>query len=66
MLDIKFIRENKGEVQEAAKNKNIKLDVDRLLLLDEQKRQLQLEIDQLRAKRNEHAKSLKSGNCIVK
>ena len=40
MLDIKFIRENKDIVREAVKNKNRDIDVDKLLLVaEERKRQ---------------------------
>ena len=57
MLDIKFIRENLEKVKEAAKNKNINIDLDRLMELDEERRKLVTEIDDLRAKRNELAQS---------
>lgn len=60
MLDIKFIRENKEKVADAAKNKNIKIDLDELLELDDRKKELQTKIDELRAKRNELAKAAKS------
>ena len=61
MLDIKFIRENADKVKQAAKNKNNKVDIDHLLKLNEEKRGLQVEIDELRAKRNELAKRNKNG-----
>ena len=61
MLDIKFIRENKDLVKQVAKNKNIKVDINQLLNLDKEKRKLQADIDDLRAKRNEIAKAAKSG-----
>ena len=61
MLDIKTIRENPDGFKEAAKNKNIKLDVDRLLVLDDERKENQEIIDDLRAKRNEHAKNTKNG-----
>lgn len=53
MLDIKFIRENTELVKEICKNKNISLDIDRLLVVDEEKRKLQIEIDHIRAQRND-------------
>ena len=59
MLDIKFIRENKEKIKEAIKNKNIRLDLDKLLELDEKRRKMQTEIDNLRAKRKEIAKQFK-------
>ena len=61
MLDIKTIRENPEGFKEAAKNKNIKLDIDRLLVLDGERKKIQGIIDELRAKRNVHAKSLSNG-----
>ena len=56
MLDIKFIRENKDEIKDAIKNKNIKLNLDELLRLDKKRRILLDKIDKLRTKRNELAK----------
>ena len=38
MLDIEFIRENVDKIKEAAKNKNIKVDIDELLTIDEKRR----------------------------
>ena len=61
MLDIKFIRENKEEIAEAAKNKNIKLDLDLLLEIDEKIRKLLVELEKIRAERNELAKSNQGG-----
>lgn len=51
MLDIKFIRENKKAVLKAIKDKKISVDLDEILALDEQKRQLQLKIEELRSQR---------------
>jgi seryl-tRNA synthetase len=59
MLDIKFIKENKEAVAEAAKNKNIDLNLDKLLSIDEKRRELMTELDKIRADRNELAKSAK-------
>lgn len=61
MLDIKFIRENSDTVKEAAKNKNVKVDVDRLLNLDSEVVSLRQELDEKRRQRNEHAEMLKGG-----
>lgn len=55
MLDIKYIRDNADKVKEAAKNKNIDVDIDELLKLDEGKRRLQTEINELRTQRNKLA-----------
>jgi seryl-tRNA synthetase len=59
MLDIKFIRENIELIKETCKNKNISLDIDRLLVIDEEKRKLQTEIDHIRAKRNDLNENMK-------
>src|SRR3989344_5737606 len=61
MLDIKFIRENTTQVKEAAKNKNIEVDIDELLRLDEKRRDFQLQLNELRQKRNELAAAGKEG-----
>jgi len=55
MLDIKFIRTHKKEVANAAKVKNMQVDLDKLLKLDDEKRDLQTKIETLRAKRSQIA-----------
>lgn len=55
MLDIKFIRENVETVKEAARNKRFDVDIDRLVELDETRRELMTETEQIRARRNEVA-----------
>jgi len=57
MLDINFIKENKEAVKDAAKKKNITIDIDLLLRIDKERRELQKQSDELRAERNELAKS---------
>lgn len=61
MLDIKFIRENKEKIKQAAINKNINLDLEELLKLDDDKRGLVSRIDALRAERNELAAQSRTG-----
>jgi len=53
MLDIKFIRDNVDLVKNICVNKGLQLDIDKLVNLDEQKRQLQIKVETIRAKRNE-------------
>lgn len=53
MLDIKFIREHAEVVKKAAKDKNFDVDIDRLVIVDQRRRDIQFESDQLRARRNE-------------
>lgn len=53
MIDITFIRDNAELVKTAAQNKNVSIDIDRLLGLDEQRRIQIAGIEDLRARRNE-------------
>jgi len=52
MLDIKFIRENTELVKQSLKNRNLKLDLDALIKLDDARRQALSKLEDLRAKRN--------------
>lgn len=52
MIDIQFIRDNPEVVKTKAKQKLIEVDVDRLLSLDNSRRNLLAKIDDLRQKRN--------------
>jgi len=52
MLDIRFIRDNKDVVIAGAKKKHIKVDIDRLLQVDDKRRELQVSIDEKRAEQN--------------
>jgi seryl-tRNA synthetase len=61
MLDIQFIRENRQKVKQAAEAKNISVDIDQLLTLDEKRRELLQEVEKLRRDRNETAAQMKSG-----
>ncbi len=49
MLDIKFIRENKDIVAAGAKKKHIQVDLDKLIQLDDQRREFQKKFDDTRA-----------------
>ncbi len=53
MIDIKLIRENPDRFKQAAENKLIACDVDGLLALDEKRRSLQQELDNIKHKQNE-------------
>ena len=52
MLDMKFIRENPEAVREALKNRNLKIDIDEMLKLDEERRKILVEVETLKAERN--------------
>ncbi|MBI1863361.1 serine--tRNA ligase [Candidatus Microgenomates bacterium] len=56
MLSIDFIRKNKEKVIESTKNKNREADIDKLLLLDDERRGYIQQIQKLREERNELAK----------
>jgi seryl-tRNA synthetase len=58
MLDIKFIREHADTVKEAVKNKNIDLDVDTLLDIDQRRRGLLAETETLQATKNAFSKEI--------
>ncbi|MBD3359905.1 MAG: serine--tRNA ligase [Candidatus Buchananbacteria bacterium] len=59
MLDINFIRDNLQELKQVTKNKGIELDYEKLLKLDDKRRELIQKIDDLRQKRNANAELLK-------
>ena len=62
MLDIRYIREYADRVQESAKNKGYDdVSIARLLDVDEKRRQLRLQVDELRTWRNEIAGQMKGG-----
>ena len=62
MLDIRYIREHADRVQESAKNKGYDdVSIARLLDVDGQRRQLRLQVDELRTWRNEIAGQMKGG-----
>jgi seryl-tRNA synthetase len=52
MLDIHFIRENADLVKEGARKKRVEVDIDRLLVVDEERKALRQELDQKRAEQN--------------
>lgn len=62
MLDIRFIRENADRVQESAVQKGYKnVDIKKLLELDDNRRVLQKQVDELRTRRNEISSQMKGG-----
>jgi len=67
MLDIKYIRENSDKVKEGCQNKQVNVDIDKLLELDKNYRKLLQEIESLKSEQNklgkdqqEKAKKLKN------
>lgn len=57
MLDIKFIRDNKKLVEKNSQSRNVTIDFDALLKLDEETVSLQKKIDTLRGERNAGSKT---------
>jgi len=53
MLDIKFIKENKELITDAARKKKIKFDVSELLKADDKRKELLTSIEKMRAEQNE-------------
>ncbi len=66
MLDIKFIRDNAQLIKDNNKNRQVDVDVDRLLDLDMQRRERILQIEQLRAVRNQKSKTKPTDEEILK
>ncbi len=67
MLDIQYIRDNKDVVKKGCENKQLDSSViDELLSVDKKRRELQVQVDELRRQSNEHARIIKeavhSGN----
>lgn len=61
MLDIKYIRETADAVRQACIDKQLDPTVvDRLLAVDEQRRTMQAQVDDLRAQSNAHADTIKT------
>lgn len=68
MLDINYIRSNIDKVKENILNRRFdpkKADIDKLMELDAEKGKLQVEIDELRAKRNELSKGGKPDQAVI-
>ncbi|MDD4901141.1 MAG: serine--tRNA ligase [Patescibacteria group bacterium] len=60
MLDIKFIKDNKEKVLAAAENKNVKIDLDKLFAVDQERKKVLAKAEDLRNEKNKLAASLKS------
>ena len=61
MLDIRFIRDNAEAVQTNAQHKGYTISIADLLKLDDERRSLQQQVDDLREKRNANAATMKGG-----
>lgn len=59
MLDLRFIRENLDRVRENCERRHVRIDLDRLVELDETRRQLIADQQQVREQRNQLAAEMK-------
>ncbi len=58
MLDIKFVREHPNEVKEGCRKKGVDFDLDRLLVVDEKRRKVLLDVEGLRAQQKRMSKEI--------
>lgn len=65
MLDLKFIRENIELVKQNCKDRLANVDVDKLINLDIERRELESSLDELRAQRNKASKSKPTPETIA-
>jgi seryl-tRNA synthetase len=56
MLPIKLIRENPQYIKEIYKKRNYKFSIDKVIKLDEEKRNITFQVDDLRANRRRSTK----------
>ncbi len=61
MIDIRLVREHPDLVAQNAKNKGYDIDVNKLVALDDERRSLQQQVDELRERRNQNAAKMKGG-----
>jgi seryl-tRNA synthetase len=66
MLDIKFIRDNKELIKDNCKNRNVSIDIDLLLDLDNERRVGLKKVEDLRALRNSKSKGKPTEEEIAK
>lgn len=66
MLDIHFIRENLDVVKAAIKNKNVEVDIDGLLTLDDERKTIRQELDAKRFEQNRRSNEIKMATGVEK
>ena len=59
MLDLKLIRSQPEEIADNCRRRNVEVDIEKLLALDEQVRQITTEVDAVRQRRNDISKKMK-------
>ena len=58
MLDIKLIRENPEKINELLKRRNPELSIDTIIAIDADRRKVQAQADELRAKRKSESQKI--------
>lgn len=66
MLDIKFIRENADVVKDAAIKKNVVVDIDQLLKLDDERKLIRQELDAKRSEQTRRSNEIQRADGIEK
>jgi len=66
MLDIKFIRENAELIKKNCVNRLANVDIDRLLQLDKERREIEKKLDDRRAERNQASKTKPTPEIIAR
>lgn len=61
MIDIQIVRDNPNLVKQKSSEKGYEIDIDKLLKLDGDRRELLQQVEALRARRNENADKMKGG-----
>ena len=61
MLDVNFIRDHIAEVKKSTKEKGYQTDIDSVLEIDDERKSLLQEVEELRRTRNEIAAQMKNG-----
>ena len=61
MLELKFIREHREEVERSAREKGYQVKIGEVLDIDEKRRKELAEVEKLRQERNEVAAQMKGG-----
>ncbi len=59
MLDIKLIRSNPKKIADNCQKRNVNVDIEKLLILDEKVREITMEIDSIRKRRNDISSKMK-------
>ncbi|MCX6722440.1 MAG: serine--tRNA ligase [Candidatus Staskawiczbacteria bacterium] len=65
MLDLNFIRENPEKLKKACQDKQVKVDVDKVLELDKKKREIMTEMEMLRAEQNKISRGGKENLVLI-